>query len=72
MKTELELKTPLIEICPRQGCGQRMTVTVREHAIIRTCLRDGYEAIDVDGDTKLAFYEAIGEFTITRSRKWLR
>ena len=70
MKTELELKKPLSEICPR--CGNRMTKTVKEHAIVRTCLVDGYEAIDVDGDSKLEFYQAIGCFTITRSKPWLR
>ena len=61
-------RIPLIEICP--VCGQHMTKTVREHATVRTCLKDGYEAVAVDGDSKLAFYEAIGRFTITRSRPW--
>jgi hypothetical protein len=60
----------LSDICPRPGCGQRLSKTIREHAVVRTCLVDGYEAVDVDGDSKLAFYEAIGRFTITRSRPW--
>ena len=58
----------LIDICPRPGCGQRLSKTVREHAIVRTCQVDGYEAVDVDGDSKLAYYSALGRFAITRSQ----
>jgi hypothetical protein len=57
----------LIDICPRPGCGQRMMKRVKEHAIIREC-HCGYEAIDIDGESKLAYYSALGRFAITRSQ----
>ncbi len=58
-------RIPLIDICPR--CGNRMTQTIQEHVMIRTCLQDGYEARDIDGESKLAYDLAVGTFRVTRA-----
>ena len=61
------VKPDLAEICPR--CGNRMTQTIMEHVLVRTCTVDGYECKEVTGESKMAFYEAIGQFYITRNRR---